>query len=392
MRSALTVIGVVLLAADSGSMLLAAPPNNYPAGNPGYYNGNPGYAPVVPQPVRPTYTPTPYYRPPASQPVRPTIPNTTFTRPTTFPRPSTVTSTSTGTTTTSNSTGTATNTTSSTNPNNTTNNNPAYPYGYPYGYDYYGSPSYGSPYYGDPYGGSSGYGYYNGPIFVPADSIFGPQAAQQFMGGGLGNAPSGGGLVKSSDFGNGGGGARPVASDPKPAPVHNADPDPVATAQRIIGLGDSLFANQKYLEAFQRYKRAWETAPNLAEADFRQGIALIALGRYEPAAKAIKRGLDRDPKWPSSGLTLDDLYRSNRLGKLAHLENLAKAAERDSDNADLMFLVGVCLHFDGSPDRAALFFQRATQLVGAEPYLKAFQDAPKPAPKVAREEPEDDQL
>jgi tetratricopeptide (TPR) repeat protein len=207
---------------------------------------------------------------------------------------------------------------------------------------------------------------------------------QQFFFGPDNDPPTHRGLVRSRDFGDGGQPA--TSSDAKPPPVHNAGPDSLATARWIIGLGDIQFANQKYRDAFLQYAKASKSAPGLAEADFRQGIALIALGRYEPAAKAIKRGLDRNPKWPASGFTLGDLYGSNHADKRAHMEKLAKATETPRDNADLLFLAGVCLHFDGSPDRAAAFFNRAARFAGNAPYLKAFQDSPTPAPKLAHEE------
>ena len=52
---------------------------------------------------------------------------------------------------------------------------------------------------------------------------------------------------------------------------------------------------------------------------------------------------------------------------------MAKAAEEQPNDADLMFLLGVYFHFHGDPDRAAVFFRRAVQLTGPEDaHLKAF--------------------
>ena len=51
---------------------------------------------------------------------------------------------------------------------------------------------------------------------------------------------------------------------------------------------------------------------------------------------------------------------------------MAKAATEDPNNSDLMFLLGIHLHFDGKPDRAATFFKRATELGGNDGSLKGF--------------------
>ena len=43
--------------------------------------------------------------------------------------------------------------------------------------------------------------------------------------------------------------------------------------------------------------------------------------------------------------------------KEAHREALAAALEASPDNADLLFLLGLHLYFDGQTERAAKFFQ-----------------------------------
>ena len=114
-------------------------------------------------------------------------------------------------------------------------------------------------------------------------------------------------------------------------------------------------------------------APQLADGYFRQGYALAAMGRYDLAARAIKRGLGLDPTWPRSDFNNHELYGDNRLAKTAQLDAMAKAAEEKPHDADLLFLLGVLLHFDGQPDRAATFFKRAGQLAGGDDaHLRAF--------------------
>lgn len=233
---------------------------------------------------------------------------------------------------------------------------------------YYYPPYYGYepyyPYYAYPYP-AYGWAYpYPPPLHIPAETLYGMQPLKRFFG----------------------------VDQPNPAVnpriiVLNRDDDDEADEQverstnqrslnlgwRFIGFGDAHFGNQKYADAYQRYKRAAEAAPNLGAAYFRQGYALVALGNYEQAAKVLKRGLELDPEWPNSDFRNDELYGSNQAAKTAQLDALAQAATDNPNDADLLFLVGVFLHFDGQRDRAAPFFQRAARLAaGSNAHLREF--------------------
>ncbi len=236
---------------------------------------------------------------------------------------------------------------------------PVYPYGtYPYG-SYLPGYGYGYVY---PY---SSYPYYLPPVYLPAERLYGPEAMKRFLGldgAGRSSAGWGGGSTAAADG---------MAREPRPASQRGTNRESLALAGKFIGYGDNHFAAQRYNDANQRYKKAAEIAPGVAEAYFRQGFAQAAMGRYEAAVSAIKRGLDLDPAWARSGFRIDKLYRNKEAVKKAHLDALAKAASEESLNPDLLFLLGVLLYFDGQTDRAAPFFQRADQLAGS-PYLKGF--------------------
>jgi tetratricopeptide (TPR) repeat protein len=272
-------------------------------------------------------------------------------------------------------------------------------YGYsPYGYSPYGSSSYGySPYsYGNysPYGypSVSPYGYnpygrgaywpnyaYSAPVFMPAGMLFGTGPIMQQMGiaDWFTDPPPRVAArpvvqpARQADNGDLADDAGPFRQKPRAAP-----PVPAGRAAdlagKYIGFGDTHFRNQKYSEAYERYRRAGQTAPQVADAWFRQGFALAAMGRYETAAKAIKRGLDVDPDWAQSEFHLSDLYGNDEMAKKAHLDAMAKAAQEDGHNGDLLFLLGVHLFFDGQADKAATFFQRASQIGGNDAALKGF--------------------
>ena len=232
------------------------------------------------------------------------------------------------------------------------------PYQYdPYGYDY---GPYDYPYH-YPYPP-----YYIAPLYIPAEELYGPQAVNRFMGWGNWNRPPLNVRVivppKNEE----------AAEPQKPVP-RAINPQSVATAWKYIGYGDAHFAAQKYQDAYLRYRKAARAAPQLAEVYFRQGYALMTTGRYDLAARAIRRGLKLDPGWPRSDFNHNELYGDNLAAKTAHVDAMAAAAEKAPHDADLLFLVGVHLHFDGQPDRAAAFFKRAGQLAGGDDaHIRAF--------------------
>ena len=204
------------------------------------------------------------------------------------------------------------------------------------------------------------------PLYVPAETMYGPEAVKRFMGVDRVSPPAGGGSKASPE--------RKVRED-KPPSQRGTSRDSLVRAGRFMGYGDNHFANQKYLDALQRYRSAAEAAPQLAEAFFRQAYALIAMGRYEPALKAIKRGLELDSGWAKSDFRNDELYGPNQTAKRAHVDALAKAAHEKPEDPDLLLLVGVFLYFDGQTDRAEPFFQRADQLgsAHAKPFLEEIE-------------------
>lgn len=228
---------------------------------------------------------------------------------------------------------------------------------YVYGRSYYG---YVEPY-GTYYNPQSGYvDHYLPPIYYPGELMYGPQAVRRFFG-----------LDRAAPV------LPPVGVAP---PVGAAPAGPRASnlaarerASHFVAAGDQLFREQKQHEALQRYKSAAQAAPDVADAYFRQGFALIATNRYALAAEAFRRGLSLAPDWPSSDFRLDHLYGDAALARQAHQDALANAALHDPENADLMFTLGVFLHFDGQQERARKFFARAKELNAATaPYVEGF--------------------
>jgi len=251
-----------------------------------------------------------------------------------------------------------------------------HPYPYePYAYDA-GYPGYGYPY---PYPYYPPYYYHPPPLFIPAETLYGPQAVRRFFGFDRWDLPAPQVNVIVPE----GNDARRAEADEKRAEKEAAKEARRRAAGRkaedlawkFIGFGDAHFRDQRYPDANVRYRKAIRARPQLAAGWFRQAYALAAQGRYDLAVRNIKRGLELDPAWPRSDFRNEELYGANQMAKKAHLDALAKAAEEDPDNADLLFLVGVQLHFDGQPQRAVPFFQRALQLAGRDNgHVKAFTD------------------
>ena len=208
--------------------------------------------------------------------------------------------------------------------------------GFPYGYGWSAMPGYGG--FGLP------------PPVAPADVYFGPPAL-----------------------------ALPDVADEDDAParpkVRVANAEATARARQFIDYGDARFHRQEFSEAYQRYRKAAEAAPDLADAYFREGFAQSALGRYLPAVKSIRRGLALKTDWATSEFNLSHLYHGNRAAKELHFEQLATAADKQPESAELMFLLGVELFFDGQPVRAHTFLHRAADLGFDAELLRGFLDA-----------------
>ena len=250
-------------------------------------------------------------------------------------------------------------------------------HGHRYPFDYGYDPYYAYPY--PPYPPYPPYYWrypYVPPVYIPAEALYGPQAVKRFMGVDQMVPPAANPpiiVIRGGDDDDDG------DHQPQEPAQRAGSQRAVNLGWRFIGFGDAYFANQKYPDAYQRYKKAAEAAPTLASAYFRQGYALVAMGNYPQAAKVLKRGLELDPAWARSDFRNDELYGDNEPAKRAHLDALAQAAEENANDADLQFLLGVFLYFDGRPDSAAPFFQRAARLsVEGDAALRGFLEQGEP--------------
>ena len=163
--------------------------------------------------------------------------------------------------------------------------------------------------------------------------------------------------------------APPAPSTPAPPKTRTTNAASKARAGKFLGYGDVNFGKQSYLSAAERYKTAAQAAPDVAEPYFRQGFAYVAMGKYESAARAFRRGLRVRADWSTSPFRLDQLYGADQIAKTSHVESLAKAVEANPLDAELLMVLGLEIFFDGQQPRSEVFFTRAAQLGGNEDHL-----------------------
>jgi hypothetical protein len=287
---------------------------------------------------------------------------------------------------------------------------PSYPYGYGNGsystygyapYGYYppgtlpygtGYPSSGSTSLNPSAGGTAAYGspypYYRYPTLGAETSWGQPQGAAADAANGnlyrslvIGNGNRvNPGLTNSSGSGQIGPGMGGGQFYPGKAaavkPVIAAGGTGADLARRFISDGDAAFRNQRYNDALDRYRSAAQESPTLGDAWFREGFAFTALGNYDQAATAIRRGLAEQPSGADATFHLGDLYGSAGAQKQAILDKMTKASDAQPGNGDLAVLAGLHLYLDGKAVQAAPYLRRAARLAtdaGVKSYLAKWQ-------------------
>jgi tetratricopeptide (TPR) repeat protein len=265
----------------------------------------------------------------------------------------------------------------------------------PYGYGAPGFYGYASPYIGYPYvygvwpyyldTGTGPLGpFVAPPLYVPAEQFgYGPQAVRQFMGlnpvappvvnHNIIIAPGGrnAGNAANRVLGDNGN-TRIPAANPR---IRESNAEARNRARQFIEFGDAQFRDRNLAGAYDRYKKAAEAAPDLADAWFRQGHALADLGRYDQAAAAFRRGLAQRPDWPASGFRLAELYGDNRAAQAAMFEAIERMVAARPADINTQYVAAVQHFFDGRLEQARTELEHALKLgepaSNIEPFLKA---------------------
>lgn len=140
---------------------------------------------------------------------------------------------------------------------------------------------------------------------------------------------------------------------------------------RLMAAGDDAFRAGRYKEALARYEESAERTPSLAEAEFRQGHALVALGRFEEANLAFRRGIGMGGDPSRGGFRLSEIYGS-KADEAVHVEALAANILERKDRASGYFLLGMTLHYSTDAAQAGKFFQKAAALSTDASYLASY--------------------
>jgi tetratricopeptide (TPR) repeat protein len=254
---------------------------------------------------------------------------------------------------------------------------------YPSRYGYTGLYGYNWPYYLDTGAGYFG-PYVAPPLYVPPEQLgFGPQAVRRFMGVDATQRP----IINRNII------VAPPAREVQPPDrgdaanngvnaagfrVRESNAEARERSRKFIEFGDQQLAALNLAGAYDRYKKASDAAPDLAEPYFRLGHTLAAMGRYEQSADAFGRGLNLRPDWPASGFKLVEIYRDKDAARLATLDMLKRAAAARPDDQHVQFVAGVQFFFDGQPEAANDYFERARLLGMPAAYVEPFL---KPPPK-----------
>ena len=243
--------------------------------------------------------------------------------------------------------------------------------GYHYGYSH-GPHYYHDNYYGDFYHRSYNhrpYGYYRyravylPPVFPDQGLLFGPRAAQEFIGGGQQQANRG----AQPRVNAGGGPLRLVAAPQRPAKLSN--PTARAQAWKFVRYGDRHFKKGDYRRAGEMYRKAATQARDIADVYFRQAFAHAGNGRYAPAVLSMRRGLAIKPDWPHSGFVLEELFPTAEA-KRATFRRLQLHLNEQPDDADALFMLALLQHFDGQPGASEVGMRRVIELTGQADYAR----------------------
>jgi len=171
-----------------------------------------------------------------------------------------------------------------------------------------------------------------------------------------------------------------AAADPAaPAPA----PKPPDKNAGQLALGKYAFAIKEYGRAERRFTQAIVDGPDYALAQFLDGQALFALGKYQEAVLAIQAGMRLRPNWPSAQFRPRELYGADAPDFTEQLQHLEEVLERNPRDPVVPFLFAYELWFDGRQEEARTIFSRAAAVTPDRTFIDAFLSA-RPGMPVAK--------
>ena len=143
-------------------------------------------------------------------------------------------------------------------------------------------------------------------------------------------------------------------------------------ADRITEAGRKAFTDGQHGRALELFRRAVEIAPNDPSAQYLVSQVQFALGKYREAVAAIGAGMALRADWPEARFVSRDLFWKKPEQFEDHLKALREAVAAFPNDAELAFLLGHQLWFDGKPDEARPLFQKAVALAKGRTPAEAF--------------------
>jgi tetratricopeptide (TPR) repeat protein len=145
-----------------------------------------------------------------------------------------------------------------------------------------------------------------------------------------------------------------------------------ADADRVAEAGRRAFTDGQYGRALELFRRAAVLTPDEPSAHYLVSQAQFALGKYREAVVAIAAGMAVRPDWPQARFGSRELYWKKPELFDDHLAALRQAEAEFPDDANLVFLLGHQVWFDGKHDEARPLFRKAAALGKGQTPAEAF--------------------
>jgi tetratricopeptide (TPR) repeat protein len=130
----------------------------------------------------------------------------------------------------------------------------------------------------------------------------------------------------------------------------------------LLGLAGTLVALGRYEPAEREIRRALRLTPDSAEVNLQLGITLFKRASYPAAAAALRRTLELDPECMPAHLLLGEAL--NQMGEpQAAIESLENAI-RIEPTAKAFYALGIAHDRAGQPERAGQMYRRSRELNG----------------------------
>lgn len=134
----------------------------------------------------------------------------------------------------------------------------------------------------------------------------------------------------------------------------------VPTPPSPLSQGDRLYAQQKYEEALQEYRRVLSENPTLDGADQRIGLCHYKLGDLDQAIEVFQKALEKDPRSQDVLVNLSSiLFERGRLEE--GLKYFSQLEEKNLTDPNLFYNAGVHLFKNNQMELAAGYFKKALE-------------------------------